>query len=67
MSTLLMNALTPEERARLREVEMKRDRDERERRVASQVDRIEREVRALKALLGEPDKPPEREGANDAR
>jgi len=67
MSTLLMNALTPEERARLREVEMKRDRDERERRVASQVDRIEREVRALKLLLGETEKPPNGEEHRDAR
>ena len=48
---IYMTALPPDERARLREAEMKRERDERERRIAAQVTRVEAEVRALRNLV----------------
>jgi hypothetical protein len=51
MDTLLYSVLTPDERARLREVERKERRDERERQIAAMVDHLEQDVRALKALL----------------
>jgi hypothetical protein len=61
MSMLLLQSLTPDERAKLREVEAKRIRDEREQRIAEQVSRIEQEVKALRALLRG------QEGRRDAR
>jgi hypothetical protein len=63
MSTTLMRALSPDERARARDIRAKRERDERERRLAAAVERLEAEVRGLKALLRETDRERDEEGA----
>jgi uncharacterized FlaG/YvyC family protein len=47
----MMQALTPEERMQQREAEAKRRRDERERRIAEQVGRLEKELKNLRTLV----------------
>jgi hypothetical protein len=63
MSTTLMRALSPDERARAHQIRAQRERDERERRLAAAVERLEAEVRGLKALLRETDRERDEEGA----
>jgi hypothetical protein len=60
MNTILMANLSADEVAKLREAELKRRRDEREKRIAEQVERVEQEVRALKAIVSS-------KGPRDAR
>jgi hypothetical protein len=66
VNAILMTALTPEERIRLRAIEEKRRRDAREQRLVKEVAQLEETVQAIKALLsdtnegGAGDEPPVR-------
>jgi hypothetical protein len=67
VNAILMTALTPEERLRLRAIEEKRRRDAREQRLVKEVAQLEETVQAIKALLSDDDTGEAGDAAPNAR